>query len=206
MKITLFGGTFDPIHLAHVQLAEAALRQLRADEVWFLISPQNPWKTDKLLSANHHRLRMAQIAVEGHDRLQASDYEFHLPKPSYTYQTLRHLRQDYPEHEFTLLIGGDNWAKFDQWAETGEILSHHRIAVYPRPGCAIDMPSALSHHDIATDASPSLHDARIAIINAPMMDISSTEIRHRIQNGHPTSDMLDVRVAEYITEHNLYAK
>lgn len=204
MKITLFGGTFDPIHLAHVQLAEAALRQLNSDEVWFLISPQNPWKTDKLLSADHHRLRMAQIAVEGHARLKASDYEFCLPKPSYTYQTLRHLRLDYPEHEFTLLIGGDNWAKFDQWAETGEILTHHRIAVYPRPGCSIDTPSALSLNGTAT--SSSLHDARIAIINAPMMDISSTEIRHRIQDGRSTSGMLDARVAEYITEHNLYTK
>lgn len=195
MKTVLFGGTFDPIHLAHVQLAEAALRQLDADDVWFLISPQNPWKADKRLTDDHHRLAMVRLALEGHRGMVASDYEFHLPKPSYTYQTLRHLRHDYPAHEFVLLIGGDNWAGFDKWAETDEILAHHRIAIYPRPGCPVVAPSG-----IAADA------ARITVINAPLMDVSSTEIRRRFATGEDVSSLLDNRVEDYIRQNNVYLK
>lgn len=198
MEIVLFGGTFDPIHLAHVQLAEAARRQLGADEVWFLISPQNPWKAGKLLTDDHHRLAMVRLALEGHQGLVASDYEFHLPKPSYTYQTLRHLRHDYPDHEFTLLIGGDNWASFDKWAETEEILAHHRIAVYPRPGCDLHTP-------------PSVHIApdSLSVIDAPLMDVSSTEIRAMVSKGEDIthiSRMANIKVVDYILEHNLYAE
>lgn len=176
MKILLFGGTFDPIHRAHVQLAETMRKQSGADEVWFMITPQNPWKTNKQLTDDQHRLAMARLALEGYDHLQASDYEFRLDKPTYTYKTLRHLREEYPEHEFMLLVGGDNWDKFEQWAEHEEILQHHRVVVYPR-----------------AEGS-----------DLPYLPISSTEVRQRISEGKDSSDMIDSKVAEYIKEHNLY--
>ena len=105
MRIGLFGGTFDPIHNGHVNLAEQFLRKMKLDEVWFLVTPQNPWKQNNLLSDDALRLEMVTLALEGHAKLVASDYEFHLEKPSYTYKTLRHLREDFPENEFVLLIG-----------------------------------------------------------------------------------------------------
>lgn len=176
LKILLFGGTFDPIHRAHVQLAETMRKQSGADEVWFMITPQNPWKTEKQLTDDQHRLAMARLALEVYDHLVASDYEFRLDKPTYTYKTLRHLREEYPEHEFMLLVGGDNWDKFDQWAEHEEILQHHQVVVYPR-----------------AEGS-----------DLPYLPISSTEIRQRISEGKDTSDMIDSKVADYIKEHNLY--
>ncbi len=193
--VLLFGGTFDPIHRAHVALAEAAKRQLGADEVWFLVSPLNPWKADNHLSPDQDRLAMVRLATEGHDGLIASDYEFHLDKPSYTYQTLRHLRQDYPEKEFILLVGGDNWEKFDHWAEYREILLHHRIAVYPRPGCDISTPPTIAECG-----------CQLSIIDAPQMQVSSTEIRRRVAEGIDAADLTAESVIEYIKEHNLYDK
>lgn len=195
MLVCIFGGTFDPIHRAHTALAEAALRQLGADEVWMLVSPQNPWKQDNSLSPDADRLEMVRLATEGKPGLMASDYEFNLDKPSYTYQTLRHLRTDYPDTEFILLVGGDNWEKFDHWAEYGEILAHHRIAVYPRPGNDVPPPPEHSGKTRGVD-----------IITAPMMDISSTEIRSRISRGMDLSDMIEPAVEQYIKEKKLYVR
>lgn len=193
MKTILFGGTFDPIHLAHVQLAETARQQLGADEVWFLVSPQNPWKANIMLSADEDRLEMVRLATKENSRLVASDYEFGLDKPSYTYQTLRHLRKDYPDVRFTILIGGDNWMEFDHWAEYKEILTYHPVAVYPRPGCAIETPPSIA-----------MLSHTLTIIDAPLMDISSTEVRNRVRNGIATDGMIDDDVARYIKEHRLY--
>lgn len=193
MKIGLFGGTFDPPHNAHIALADAALRQLRLDELWFLVTPQNPWKQGTQLTADAHRLRMVQLSVQGHCGLKASDYEFHLDKPTYSYLTLRHLRNDYPEHEFTLVVGGDNWAKFHQWKNYDEILAHHPIAVYPRPNCDID-----------THPSVAVLQPRLSVIDAPMMPVSSTEIRLLASNGKPFTDYVAPSVAQYITDNNLY--
>lgn len=192
-RIAVFGGTFDPVHEAHIQLALAARCQLGVDEVWFMVSPQNPWKQGSTLSADEHRLAMVQRAIAGSDGLVACDYEFHLDKPSYTYQTLRHLRNDYPDVQFTLLVGGDNWMSFDHWAEYREILAHHPIAVYPRPGCPIATPAAIDEMDI-----------NLSIINAPQMDVSSTEIRRRVASGEPIDGMVTDAVRQYILEHQLY--
>lgn len=176
--ILIFGGTFDPIHRAHVQLAETMRQESGADEVWFLITPQNPWKANSQLTADHHRLAMARLALADHPQLVASDYEFNLDKPTYTYLTLRHLRHDYPDAEFSLLVGGDNWDKFDQWAEHEEILRHHRVVVYPR------------HH-----STPDGY---------PLLNISSTDVRRRIAAGLDVAQLIHPSVAQYITEHHLY--
>lgn len=193
-KVGLFGGTFDPVHIAHTALAKAFRRQLGLDEVWFLVTPQNPWKTDSRLSPDRDRLEMARLALKGEEGLKASDYEFHLEKPSFSYRTLRSLRKDFPTTEFTLLIGGDNWAAFDKWAECREILTHHPVAVYPRTGSALTMPEALKDIDL-----------RLSIVELPLLDISSTEIRRRVGEGKDIADLVCPAVAEYIRKNGLYS-
>lgn len=192
-KVGLFGGTFDPVHIAHTALAKAFRRQLGLDEVWFLVTPQNPWKTDSRLSPDHDRLAMARLALENEEGLTASDYEFHLEKPSFSYRTLRSLRKEFPATEFTLLIGGDNWAAFDKWAEHREILTHHPVAVYPRTGSALATPESLQDMDI-----------RLSIVTQPLLDISSTDVRHRVMEGKEITDLVCPKVAEYIRNNRLY--
>ena len=108
-RIGLFGGTFDPVHKAHIRLAVTCREKLGLDEVWLMVSPQNPWKSGSQMTPDHHRLMMARLAVEEEDGIVASDYELNLPTPSYTYKTLRSLRHDFPSDTFVLLVGGDNW-------------------------------------------------------------------------------------------------
>jgi len=155
-RIGLFGGSFNPIHNGHIALAKAVLAQCGLDEVWLMVSPQNPLKRDQTLLADELRLQLAQKALEGENRIMVSDFEFKLPKPSYTWNTLQHLKQDYPHHTFILLIGGDNWDHFQRWRHWKDILRHHEVIVYPRD----DYPST---------------------IQLPLLDISSTEIRYRVK-------------------------
>ena len=158
-RIAIFGGSFNPIHNGHIALAQAVLEQCRVDEVWLMVSPQNPLKLgDADLLDDNLRLEIAQKALEGIDGIKACDYEFHLPKPSYTWNTLQHLSADYPDHTFILLLGGDNWAHFQRWRHWQDILWHHDIIVYPR-------------------------DNHPGTINVPLLDISSTDIRRRVKAG-----------------------
>lgn len=175
-RIGIFGGSFNPIHVGHIAIARELLTLARLDEVWFLVSPLNPFKkaaTDLL--DDDKRLLMAQRALRGETRLKASDYEFHLPKPSYTWNTLRHLKADYPDKQFVLIIGADNWLAFDRWARPDYILSHFDIAVYARPDCPID----------AASLPPRVH-----LYNMGLFDISSTLIRSRIREGLPVAGLV----------------
>lgn len=158
MKTGIFGGSFNPIHNGHIALAKAALEQCGLDEVWLMVSPQNPLKQETDLLADNLRYEMVQQALQGVEGIVASDYEFHLPKPSYTWNTLQHLSKDYPERQFTLIIGGDNWAHFERWRHWQDILRHYDVAVYPR-------------------------DQYVGTFDAPLLDVSSTEIRQRIAKG-----------------------
>lgn len=181
--IGIFGGTFDPIHNGHIKLAASFLEKLHLDEVWFLVTPQNPWKQNSSLSPDDVRFQMVQKALEGHERLVASDYEFHLDKPSYSYQTLRHLREDFPDKEFILLIGADNWVKFNNWAEYEEILANHSIAVYPRKGYEVDentMPQ------------------NVQFVKTRLYNVSSTEIRERISKGQSIAGMVSKEIVELV--------
>ena len=166
MRIALFGGSFNPPHNGHLAIASAVLTEDLADEVWLLVSPQNPFKQQTDLAPETLRLRWTQAAAADIPHIVASDYEFHLPRPSYTCQTLRQLRADFPQHEFTLCIGADNWTVFPLWRNPEEILTHHRLIVYPRRGHALPEPSD-----------------RIIPLHCPLHDISSTEIRRRLQEG-----------------------
>ena len=166
MRIGLFGGSFNPIHAGHVALASQLLDLAGLDEVWLMVSPQNPLKqgnTDIL--DDQLRYQLARLALHGLDSVKASNYELHLPKPSYTWHTLEHLQQDYPRDTFTLLIGGDNWTNFRRWYRADDILKNYQVVVYPRRGSTVDQHSL----------PPS-----VSIADTELIDLSSTEVRNRV--------------------------
>lgn len=173
-KVGIFGGSFNPIHTGHIALAKSLCQQAGLDEVWLMVSPMNPFKKEATdLLTDKLRLEMAEQAVADEPKLKACDYEFHMPKPSYTWHTLQALSQDFPNVDFTLLIGGDNWASFDKWFHHKDILSHYPIVVYPRKGCDIGkVPSG------------------VTIVETPLLNISSTEIRQRIKEGKSIHGMV----------------
>lgn len=185
IRTGLYGGSFNPIHLGHLAIARQALSQGLVDEVWLMVSPQNPLKAQSTLLDDQLRLQMAQKATEDIDRVQASDYEFGLPRPSYTYNTLQSLGRDYPEREFVLLIGGDNWAHFSRWYRATDIIASHQIIVYPRRDASIDA-SQLPHN--------------VSLLATPLIDISSTMVRQTIADGGDISRMVPPQIVEMATK------
>ena len=181
IRTGIFGGSFNPIHNGHISLARQLREKAGLDEVWLMVSPQNPLKATADLLDDESRMEMARLAVAGKKGIIASDYEMHLPKPSYTWNTLQALKQDYPDREFVLMIGGDNWQLFDKWYRADDIRNEFQIIVYPRRGC------------------------EGGIDGLELIDISSTEIRERIKAGKSIKQLVPKAVAEYINEHNLYA-
>ena len=168
MKIGIYGGSFNPVHFGHVGLAKWVIENTDLDELWLLVSPNNPLKSTKILAPEQQRLEGVRQAIKDIPGLVASDFEFSLPRPSYTANTLRELQRAYPEHEFTLIIGEDNIAIFDQWREYEYILQNFRIFVYPRNQINQNIPnnpSILSHPNI------------LYLKGAPTFDISSSAIR-----------------------------
>ena len=156
MKIGIMGGTFNPIHNVHLLMAEEAARQFELDEVWFMVTPHNPFKNQADLWPDELRLQLVQLAIEGYPRFRVSDFEFHLPRPSYTIHTLNRLKQEYPEREFQLIIGSDNWMVFDRWFES------------ERPGFSVDK----------SQLPPNVH-----VADSPIFEISSTFIREALATG-----------------------
>lgn len=189
MNIGLFGGSFNPIHNAHILLARTILRQAGLDEVWFLVSPQNPLKFQASLLGEDMRYEMVSLAIADEEGLVASDYEFHLSRPSFTWNTLQHLKTDYPQHRFSLLIGGDNWALFDKWAYHDDILRDYEIFIYPRSGSIIN-EATLPHN--------------VSVIPTPEIDITSTEVRQMIAEGKDIDALVPDVVANIIRERNYY--
>ena len=168
MKIGIYGGSFNPVHFGHVGLAKWVIENTDLDELWLLVSPNNPLKSAKILAPEQQRLEGVRQAIKDIPGLVASDFEFSLPRPSYTANTLRELQRAYPEHEFTLIIGEDNIAIFDQWREYEYILQNFRIFVYPRNQInqiTPNNPSILSNPNI------------LYLKGAPTFDISSSAIR-----------------------------
>ena len=186
-SIGIFGGSFNPIHNGHIALAKAFLEKENLDEVWFMVSPQNPFKVDQQLLADHLRLKLVSKAIDYNPRFKASDYEFHLPKPSYTWNTLQHLTHDFPRYRFTILIGGDNWNAFNRWYHAEDILANYKLVVYPRRGQNLDNTSLPTN---------------VSLLQTPLIDISSTTIRNRIKSGEDINDIVpEVIVRDII---NLY--
>ena len=182
IRTGFYGGSFNPIHNGHIALARRFLEDMKLDEVWFVVSPQNPFKRESNdLLDNQQRLQIVQTAIADEPRFHATDYEIRLPTHSYTWRTLQNLAQDEPEREFTLLIGADNWASFKRWNHHEDILAHHRIAVYPR-----------RHFPIAPATLP----PNVTLLRTPLYDISSTNIRHRIRQGMSVADVLPKNILE----------
>ncbi|MEJ8763107.1 nicotinate (nicotinamide) nucleotide adenylyltransferase [Phocaeicola sp. HCN-40430] len=191
IRTGIFGGTFNPIHLGHLALANYLCEENWVDELWFLITPQNPFKQEQTLLDNHLRMKMVEAAIAGYPRFKASDFEFTLPRPSYTVTTLQKLSETYPDREFVLIIGADNWAAFDKWKSPEEILRNHRILVYPRPGYEINP------HELP---------AQVKAVNTPLLEISSTFIRESIASGKDIRYFLHPEVYRFIKQHQLYNK
>lgn len=185
-KIGLFGGSFNPIHIGHLALANYLCEYHWVDEVWFLVSPHNPLKPQGTLMGDALRLQLVQLAIRDYPHFKASDFEFHLPKPSYTVHTLEALRQAHPEHEFQLIIGSDNWQLFDRWYQGDTLLAHHDILVYPRPGYPVD---------------ETLLPDNVHLSDAPMLDISSTFIREGLKAGKDLRFFLPPGVYEKLKEN-----
>ena len=191
MRIGIFGGSFNPIHRGHTELAASIVRQGLVDELWLLVSPLNPLKSGEVsdIAEYEHRLRMAQLATEGIEGVKVSDFECHLPLPSYTITTLEALGKAYPEHEFVLVIGADNWEQFPRWYHAEEIIRQYKILIYRRPGCELD--------EAALPSS-------VQVVDTSLYDVSSTQIRASVQKGRMMRRWLDARVARYIRKNQLY--
>lgn len=187
IRTIIFGGSFDPIHVGHTALAAEALRQNLADEVWFMVSPLNPHKQGQQLTPEEKRLAMVQLAIEDEPRFKASDFEFTLPRPSYTLHTLQALEAAYPERTFLLLIGADNWEKFDRWYCGDLILERYPIIVYPR----------------GNEQQPLLPQG-VEWLSSRLYDISSTQIREMVLSDVDIRGVVSQKVAEYIKMNRLY--
>ena len=175
MHIGCLFGSFDPPHVGHIAIAEHMLRTQHLDQVWLVVTPQNPFKKHLVLSADTHRLAMVRLAVKGNDKLVASGFEIDMPRPSYTADSLRFMRHRWPDHVFDLIIGSDNLASLHNWKDPEEILEHHTILVYPREGASGQLDNAVYRDH-----------AKVRIIrDSPMLNVSSTRVRADIGAWKP---------------------
>jgi len=190
MKVGLFFGSFNPIHIGHLMISSYLLQHSPLDELWLVLSPHNPHKERKTLADDYLRLEMLQAAVEEEPGLKACAIEFDLPKPSYTVDTLAYLREEHPEHEFVLLMGGDNLRSLPRWKNYEQILAHHAIYVYKRPKVSL---GELENH-------PSIH----LFPEAPLVEISATYIRRQVANGGSIRYWVPDAVREIIEKSGVY--
>lgn len=199
MRIGLYFGTYNPIHVGHLIIANHMAERDDMDQVWLVLTPQNPLKNNNNLLQDYHRLALLKIAIDDNFKLRASDIEFSLPKPSYTVDTLAHLREQYPEHQFALIMGEDNLRTFHKWKNYEVILERHQIYVYPRPITLAE----LNNH-VAPTMSEIHNHTNVIITDSPMMQISSTIIRNNIQKGQSIQYLVTDPVRQYIDEMNFY--
>jgi nicotinate-nucleotide adenylyltransferase len=193
MKIGLFFGTFNPIHVGHLTIANHLAEYSDLDQVWFVVTPQSPFKTNDALLPDHHRREMVYLATEDYDKLKCCDVEFRLPKPNYSINTLEHLKEKYPDNTFCLVIGEDNLKSFDKWKAYESILNDYVLYVYPRISGGT-VPAHLEKHE------------HIKHVDAPVMELSSTFIRNSIKEGKLVRPMLPEAVWIYLDEMHFYKK
>lgn len=191
-KVGLFFGSFNPIHIGHLVIAEYMAEFTPMEQVWFVVSPRNPLKKKETLLNESHRIRMVRLAIEYDTRFKASSIEFDMPRPSYTINTLAYLSEKYPKIEFSLILGLDNVATLPKWKNYEALLKNYKIYVYPRIYSS-DKPSLLRH--------PS-----IVLTEAPIVELSSTFIRKAISEGKSIMHMVPPQVGDYIKEMHFYRK
>lgn len=188
-SVGLFFGSFNPIHIGHLVIANTMLEVDAINEVWFVVSPQNPFKKQKSLAHEFDRLDLVETAIADHFQMKASDIEFQMPKPSYTADTLAYLSDRYPDHKFKLIIGQDNLKSFPKWKNHEVILNNYGLLVYPRPNAE---ESPLEEHE------------NVKFIEAPKLDISATFIRKSIKNGRSVKYLIPDAVLERIYAKKMY--
>lgn len=190
MKIGLYFGSFNPIHIGHLIIANHILNETDLQKIWFIVSPQNPFKNSDSLLNEYDRLHLVRKAIEEDSRLKASDIEFSLPKPSYTIDTLTYLAEKYPDHEFSIVIGSDSFQNIEKWKNPEALIKNYSFIVYKRPGFEIDNKLK----------------ANIVILKAPLLDISATHIRELIQRGRSIKYLVPQVVEEEIAKSGLFKK
>lgn len=188
MKIGLYFGSFNPVHVGHLIIANHVLNETDIERVWFVVSPQNPFKEEKSLLNEYHRLALVRLATEDDPRIRPSDIEFALPRPSYTSNTLAYLAEKHPEHQFCLLMGSDSFQNLPRWKNADHILRHYSIYIYLRPGFEV---------------SPG-QGARVKVLEAPLLQISATRIREYLREGKSARYLLPDKVLEEIEKGHYY--
>lgn len=188
MKIGLYFGSFNPVHTGHLIIANHIANFYDVQQVWMIVSPQNPFKQSSTLLNEYHRLHLIQSAIEGENRLRVSPVEFQLPKPSYTVDTMAYLQEKYPDHEFSIIMGSDSFSNISKWKNHDVLLSRYRIFVYNRQGFTIEPPEG----------------ARVIPVDAPLLDISSTRIRNYIREGKSIRFLVPDIVKEEIERNSYY--
>ena len=191
MHIGLFFGSFNPVHVGHMVLANYMASFSDLEQVWFVVSPHNPLKEKSSLLNQNQRLHMVNLAIGDNNKLKSSNIEFGLTQPSYTVNTLAHLKEKYPQHHFSLIMGEDNLESFTKWKNYDEILKHHKLYVYPRPN---SNSGDLKSH------------TNVIMTEAPLMDISSTMIRKSIRDKKDVSFFMPQAVWQYLDEMSFYKK
>lgn len=197
-KIGLFFGTFNPIHVGHMIIANYMANYTDLDEVWFVVSPQNPFKQKQSLLADYHRLALVSEAIADNNKLKVSRVEFELPKPSYTITTLLHLKENHPENEFVLIMGEDNLRTFHKWKSHEQIIDMCEVYVYPRALTIQEMeePKMLDNQ--------AFEHQKVTVHDVPVMKVSASFIRNAIKEGKDVKYLLTDPVYKYLTEMNFY--
>lgn len=188
MKIGLYFGSFNPIHIGHLIIANHVANHSDVQQVWFVVSPQNPLKPSSVLLNEYHRLHLVQLAIGDDPQLKASDVEFKLPRPSYTIDTLTYLTEKYPQHQFSIIMGSDSFQNLHRWKNHEQLLAHYAIIIYKRPGYTINNPITNN----------------IQILEAPVLEISATEIRKAIKEGKSVKYLLNEPVITEIEKTGYY--
>jgi len=192
LKVGLYFGSYNPIHIGHLAIANYIVEYNDIEQLWFVVSPQNPHKKKENLLADYHRLELVERAFEGDDRFRASNIEFNLPKPSYTVDTLAYLHERYPDYSFVILMGSDNLENFHKWKNYEVILENYGIIVYPRQG--FDKSKIQNHKNITVAEG------------APLMEISSTFIRNAVKEGKDVRHFMPPKAWKYLEEMNFFRK
>ena len=196
MKIGLYFGTFNPIHVGHMIIGNHIAENSDLDQIWMVVTPHNPLKNKQTLLDDYQRLQLVFLATEEYPKIKPSDIEFKLAQPNYTVNTLAHLQDKFPQHEFSLIMGEDNLKSFHKWKNHEVILENHDIYVYPRISSETD-----TNQNLAFKSNPKIH-----IVDAPIVEISSTFIRENIKKNKNVRPLLPEKVWEYIDHNNLYKK